>query len=139
MILRNCAGGVVFCGEKVFLLKNDKEEWVLPKGKIHDKRSPREVAVERVKAEAGIQAEILTAAGDTSYEFYSLTRRQPVCNRVRWYVMKAEDENFCVSSEEGFPEGGYFLVEEAVERVTYSQDKALVREAGRIYQEEMGG
>ena len=48
MIVRNCAGGVVFCGGKVFLLKNDKDEWVLPKGVIRDRRSPREVALERV-------------------------------------------------------------------------------------------
>ena len=48
MIVRNCSGGVVFCGSKVFLLKNDKEEWVLPKGVIRDRRPPREVALERV-------------------------------------------------------------------------------------------
>ena len=31
---RNCAGGVVFFDNKVYLLKNDKGEWVLPKGVI---------------------------------------------------------------------------------------------------------
>ena len=52
MIVRNCAGGVVFWGDQVFLLKNDKGEWVLPKGVIRDKRMPAEVALERVKTEA---------------------------------------------------------------------------------------
>ena len=78
MIVRNCAGGVVFWGDQVFLLKNDKGEWVLPKGVIRDKRMPAEVALERVKTEAGVCAQIVSTAGDTNYEFYSLTRRQPV-------------------------------------------------------------
>lgn len=128
----------MFCGNKVFLLKNDKDEWVLPKGKIRERRSRREVAVERVQAEAGIQAEILTAAGDTSYEFYSLTRRQPVCNRIHWYVMKAENEKYRIAFEMGFVDGDYFPVEEAVEKVTYSQDRELLRGAYEKYLEEIG-
>ena len=36
MIVRHCAGGVVFYANKVLLLKNDRDEWTLPKGKIHD-------------------------------------------------------------------------------------------------------
>jgi len=139
MIVRNCAGGIVFCGDKVFLLKNEKDEWVLPKGKIRDRRSPREVAVERVEDEAGIQAEILTAAGDTTYEFFSVTRRQPVCNRVHWYVMKAETPKYRIAFEQGFRDGDYFPIDEAVEKVTYSQDKALVRVSYEKYKEELNG
>ena len=138
MIVRNCAGGVVFCGDKVFLLKNEKDEWVLPKGKIRERRSPREVALGRVEDEAGIKAEILTAAGDTSYEFFSLTRRQPVSNRVHWYVMKAESEKYRIAFEQGFTDGDYFSVDEALEKVTYSQDRELVRIAYERYKEEMG-
>ncbi len=138
MIVRNCAGGIVFCGSKVFLLKNDKGEWVLPKGKIREKRSPREVALERVEDETGINAVILAAAGDTAYEFFSVTRRQPVCNRVHWYVMKAETEKYRIAFEQGFTDGDYFPVEEAVEKVTYSQDKALVRVSYEKYKEELG-
>lgn len=137
MIVRNCAGGVVFCGGKVFLLKNDKEEWVLPKGVIREKRAPREVALERVKDETGIDAVILSAAGDTSYEFYSQTRRQPVCNRIHWYVMKAETEKYRIAFEQGFTDGDYFPVEEAIEKVTYSQDKALVRISYEKYKGEL--
>ena len=69
MIFRNCAGGVVFCGDKVFLLRNEKEEWVLPKGVIRDKRLAQDVALDRVFKEAGIKAQIISPAGQTSYEF----------------------------------------------------------------------
>ncbi len=127
MIIRNCAGGVVFFGDQVFLLKNDKEEWVLPKGVIREKRQPREVALERVRVEAGLTPEIVCAAGDTSYEFYSLTRHSPVCNRIHWYIMRADNPDYRIAFELGFTDGDYFPIQEAVERITYSQDKSLLR------------
>lgn len=127
MLIRNCAGGVVFNGEKVFLLKNEKNEWVLPKGLIRNGRLPSEVAVDRVKIEAGISAEIIFTAGQTNYEFFSITRKMPVCNRITWYIMRALDDEFTVSKDEGFKDGGYFTLDEAMNLITYSQDKALVR------------
>lgn len=126
MIFRKCAGGVVFCDGQVFLLKNEKEEWVLPKGVIREKQLAPNVALDRVFKEAGIQAQILFPAGETSYEFYSLTRRQPVCNRITWYVMTAPDLSYRIAFEQGFTDGDYFPVDEALEKITYSQDKALV-------------
>lgn len=127
MLIRNCAGGVVFNGDRVFLLKNEKDEWVLPKGLIRNGRLPSEVAVDRVKIEAGISAEIIFTAGQTNYEFFSITRKMPVCNRIVWYIMRALDDEFTVSKDEGFKDGGYFTLDEAMNLITYSQDKALVR------------
>ena len=67
MLFRNCAGGVVFYANKVFILKNEKNEWVLPKGMIRNESLSRDVALERVKIEADIDAEILSTAGENSY------------------------------------------------------------------------
>jgi len=133
MITRNCAGGIVFHEDCVFLLRNDKMEWVLPKGVIRDKRDPREVALERVKTEAGLSPAIVCPAGETRYEFYSITRRSPVCNKVQWYVMRADTAAYRIAFELGFTDGDYFPMEEAIERVTYSQDKAMVRLAYEKY------
>lgn len=133
MIFRNCAGGVVFCEDKVFLLKNEKSEWVLPKGVIREKQLSQEVALTRVKAEAGIDAQIVSTAGETSYEFYSITRRQPVCNRIHWYVMHAGNLKYRIAFEQGFLDGDYFPIERALEMITYSQDKALVNVAYEKY------
>lgn len=127
MLIRNCAGGVVFNGEKVFLLKNEKNEWVLPKGIIRNGDLPHEVAVNRVSIEAGISADVISTAGQTNYEFFSFTRKKPVCNRITWYIMKALSNDYTVSKENGFQDGNYFTLEEALEKITYSQDKALVR------------
>ncbi len=139
MIFRECAGGVVFWQDKVFLLKSDKQEWVLPKGVIRDKRLKQEVALERVFKEAGIRAEIISTAGETSYEFYSMTRHQPVCNRITWYVMRAQAGDYRIAFEQGFADGDYFTLAEALEKVTYSQDKALVSVAHEKYREIESG
>ncbi len=135
MLVRNCAGGVVFSGEKVFLLKNEKDEWVLPKGVIRSGDYPDEVAIKRVKEETGIDAEIILAAGNTNYEFFSVTRQRPVCNKITWYVMKSLNDNFQVNKEDNFSEGEYFSIEEALEKITYSQDRALINLSFAKYKE----
>jgi predicted NUDIX family NTP pyrophosphohydrolase len=135
MLVRNCAGGVVFCQDKVFILKNDKGEWVLPKGVIRNGDLPTEVALERVKSEGGISADIVSTAGNTSYEFFSTTRQSPVCNKITWYLMKSEEEEYQVGKEEEFVDGGFFNIEDALNKITYSQDKSLVSLSYKKYKE----
>ena len=94
MILRRCAGGVVFYANKVLLVKNDRNEWTLPKGKIGENELPNEIAPAKVKKETGIDAKVLDMAGDTVYEFYSRTRQQEVCNAIVWYIMESQNTNF---------------------------------------------
>lgn len=130
---RNCAGGVVFAGDKVLLLRNDKGEWVLPKGVIKNDEHPSDIAINRVKYEAGVDAKIIAPAGETCYEFFSISRRAPISNRIDWFIMQAGDENYKVNTDEGFQSGGFFPADEAVEKITYSQDRALVHLAYEKY------
>lgn len=126
MIVRNCAGGVVFNEDKVLILKNDKNQWVLPKGKIRSGLLPTETAINRVEYEAGSEANIVSTAGETSYEFFSLSRKQEVYNKIIWYVMEADNDNFKVNEEEGFKDGGFYNVDKAIDMITHNQDKSLV-------------
>lgn len=135
MLIRKCAGGVIFRGEDVFLLKNDKGEWILPKGVIRGNVPSQSVALERVKAETGVDARIMEAVGETNYEFYSTTRRQPVNNRVMWYVMGTDSPSFRIAFEQGFVDGGWYPVEDALQMITYTQDRSLVRIAYERFQE----
>ena len=130
---RNCAGGVIFCGDKVFLLCNDKGEWVLPKGVIRNGEYASSVAISRVKYETGIDAKIIAPAGETCYEFFSVTRRAPISNKIDWFIMQADCEDYEANAEEGFQDGGFFSMDDAGERITYSQDQALVRLAYEKY------
>ncbi len=135
MIIRNCAGGVVFRDSKVLILKNEKNEWVLPKGKIKEDKLSTETAIYRVKYETGVDARIVSSAGETAYEFYSITREQPVCNKITWYIMESEDEKYEINKDEGFLDGGFYPIEEATDMITYSQDKSLVSLSYKRYLE----
>ncbi len=126
MIVRNCAGGVVFFGDKVLLLKNEKGEWVLPKGVIKNGDSPDEVALRRVREETGVEAQIISTIGHTNYEFYSVTRQRPVCNKITWYIMKSSQEQVNNSQQEECKEVGFFNIDDAIRMITYSQDKSLL-------------
>lgn len=126
MIVRNCAGGVVFNKDKVLILKNDKNEWILPKGKIRNGSLPIETAIDRVKYETGVDANIVSTAGETSYEFFSLSRKQSVCNIIIWYVMESLNEHCNINKKESFRDGGFYPVDKAIEMITYSQDRSLV-------------
>lgn len=127
MIIRNCAGGVVFKDQKVLILKNEKNEWGLPKGKIRNGSLPPETAIERVEYEAGVvDVRIVSSAGETAYEFYSITRNAAVSNKIIWFIMESENEDYNINKEEGFSEGGFYPIEEAMDLITYSQDKSLV-------------
>lgn len=133
MHLRDCAGGVVFCGDSVFLFQNEKKEWVMPKGLINNGENPQDAAVRRVREETGIQAEIIEQAGRTYYEFYSITRQMPVCNRIAWYVMKAGSEDFRILEPDKFSEAGFYPILNALEMVTYTQDKSLLIHSYKKY------
>lgn len=139
MLVRHCAGGVVFHGEEVFLLKNDKNEWVLPKGVIRNGKIANEVAIARVRYEGGVDAKIIASVGETAYEFYSNTRKCPVHNKIHWFLMEAENGNYSVNKMEDFSDGGFFPIDEAIEKVTYSQDKSLVSLAYQKYKAYQNG
>ena len=133
MLFRTCAGGIVFHGDSVLLLQNEKNEWVLPKGLVRPGFLAQEVAEARVEAEAGVVAEVLGIAGQTSYEFYSISRQKPVCNEVTWYIMRAQCEDCAPSKEEGFQDGGFFDMPKARKLITYSQDRALISSSYERY------
>jgi ADP-ribose pyrophosphatase YjhB (NUDIX family) len=135
MLVRNCAGGLVFCGNKVFLLKNEKGEWVFPKGVIRSGELSSEVALRRLKQEADIASEIISTAGHTNYEFFSVTRQKPVCNKIIWYIMRSNNNYYKINEEEKATGGGYFEIDEAMKLVTYSQDKALLNLSFRKFKE----
>jgi len=135
MLTRICAGGVVFSGDRVMILRNDKGEWVLPKGIIRPGKLAQEVAIDRVKIESGVNAKIISCVGETCYEFYSFTRQRPVCNQITWFLMETINDNCAPNHELGFTEGGFYTIEEALQRITYSQDKSLVRLSFKKYHE----
>ncbi|MEF9990981.1 MAG: NUDIX hydrolase [Romboutsia sp.] len=134
MIVRHCVGGVVFYANKVLLLKNDRDEWTLPKGKLYESGNLQyESAVVRVKEETGVEAKVLEVAGDTMYEFFSRSRQQQVCNAVVWYIMETDNVKYILKDE--FKDGGFYKVKDAIELLTHNKEKSLVEISYKKYKE----
>ena len=134
--IRSCAGGVVFCGEDVFLLMSDRGEWVMPKGVIRNRNRSNDVALWRVEDEAGIHAHIIGIAGNTRFDFFSESRGKDVSNRIQWFAMEADDPSFHISFEQGFLNGGYYPVERAREMLSHDCDREILDTAYQIYERE---
>ncbi len=133
MIVRRCAGGVVFYANKVLMIKNDRAEWTLPKGKMYDKEFQYDSAILRVKEETGIDASVVDVAGDTMYEFFSRSRQQKVCNAIMWYIMETDNTQYILKDE--LVDGGFFKVKDAIEMLTHSKEKSLVEISYKKYKE----
>ena len=135
MLIRNCTGGIVFNGDKVLMIENDKHEWAFPKGVIRVNQKLTEVVVRRVKLETGVDAKVVAPCGKTHYEFYSITRRKPVHNNISWFIMKSDDVKPVANKEENILNAKFFDILVAMEKVTYSQDKSLLLMAYQKYKE----
>lgn len=135
MVIRNCAGGIVFNGDSVLLIENDKHEWAFPKGVVRPGNKIVDVAVERIRLECNLEAKILAPCGKTHYEFYSVTRRRPIHNNVSWFIMKTDSTAVDPNNEEGIIDGKFFPVDKALDTITYSQDKTLLMMAYQRYKE----
>ena len=117
----------------MLLVKNDRGEWTLPKGKIDQGELKHFSAVLRVKDEAGVNASILETAGNTMYQFFSRSRQQEVCNAITWYIMQTDNNKYTLNNE--FTDGGFYKVKEAIDMLTHSQEKSLVDISYKKYKE----
>lgn len=121
------AGGIVFKGKKVLLTKHSQNHhWSFPKGLIDPGQTSQEAAVREVREEGGIAAEILDRVGYSKY-VYSLNGEK-IFKVVTYFLMKyksgdPKDHDWEVE------EAGWFEVDEALEQLTFSQDKDLLKKA----------
>ena len=139
MIIRNCSGGIVFTGDKVLIVCNDKQEWGFPKGAVKTKSdlSLSDFAKERVRIETAVEARVIAPCGKTNYEFYSISRRKPVHNNISWFVMESGTDACTANPESGTIDCRFVGVAKALEEITYSQDKSLLMMAYQKYRESI--
>lgn len=119
------AGGIVFNNKGQLLLTQHSSNhyWGFPKGRIDPGQTSKETAIREVKEEGGVVAEIVEKVGESKY-MYTLNSEQ-IFKVVTIYLMKyksgdPKDHDWEVS------EAGWFGPEEALKKLTFSQDKNLL-------------
>ena len=105
--------------------RNRYDDWTLPKGKLKKGESWQEAALREIKEETGYDARILGFAGAVAYE----VKGRPKI--VRYWHMVAEGEPSPLENE--VDELVWLTVEEAIARVQYPLEKALLEEVAPPY------
>ncbi len=129
------AGGIVFHGDRVLVLKNLKGAWVFPKGHVELGESHEQAALREVLEESGVHAQILGKAGISSFHFYSFLDRSVHRKIVYWFEMETPDTMVVVNRE--LKLGDFFPAEEALHMLNFPNDVAnlnavLERRAGDV-------
>lgn len=136
------AGGIVFNNLCQVLLTqhSTNKYWSFPKGLIDPGQTGKETAVREVKEEGGVEAEIIDKVGDSKYVYTpseskpappdkrASRGREKVFKIVSWFLMRyisgdPKDHDWEVS------EAGWFEPEKALEKLSFSRDKLLLKKA----------
>lgn len=129
------AGGVVFLGNSVLMLRKINGDWVLPKGKVESGESTEQTALREVREETGVKGRIIEFLGETNYRFKNCwSRNEVIEKRVLWYIMEAKSTNTVPQREEGFVEAKFIHVNRINETVKYEDEKNMIKKAINTYQ-----
>ncbi len=127
------AGGVVFHGRRVLILKKMNGDWVLPKGKVEPKESPENAAAREVSEETGVTAQVLGYLDETGYRFRNIWSQQElIIKRVHWYAMIAMTTEIIPLEEEGFIDGRFVDVGEIDNFLRYNDEREMVRKGKAV-------
>lgn len=130
------AGGVVFKKEggaiKVCLIsKKGGSIWALPKGRVDQGETPEDTARREVLEETGHLAEVGEKIDQIEYHFYWKENRTLYHKVVYFYLMPLVQENARRRDQEA-DSVAWFTLGEAYRRLTYLNEKEVVRKAQRL-------
>ena len=125
------SGGVVLKDKKVCLLKTIHGHWVLPKGGIEDGETKEEAALREVYEETGLIAEIQDYLGYVKYDYIN-KKNDNVKKTVYYYYMETNQSKIIPLRKEGFVEGSFFAIDQAIELVRHNSEKSMIKAAKRF-------
>ncbi len=60
--------GIIYINDKILLLKNERNEWELPGGKLEANESPEQCVVREIKEELNVDSEIISLVDSWIYK-----------------------------------------------------------------------
>jgi 8-oxo-dGTP pyrophosphatase MutT (NUDIX family) len=124
-VRETAAGGVVFYGWRVLLLRRKSGEWVMPKGKLDEGEDPATAALREVKEETGLAARILGEIGPTQFRYSRRNSGTIIQKTVYWYLMESDSQR--IALESSFDRGVFATLQEALRLLTHSNDREILK------------
>lgn len=134
------AGGVVLREadshlEVALVGRGQPLRWGLPKGGLQAGETIDRAAVREVQEETGLRVELLAPVGEIVYWFNTRGARHH--KTVHYFLMRAVGGDVRDHDWEN-DEAAWFPVEQALERMAFPNEVAIVRRAAALWQERGG-
>lgn len=126
LIEERSAGGIIFAGERVLVLRNFRGEYIFPKGHLEPGETALQAARREVAEEAGLSPEVVGSAPDTAYR-YRLADGSWRDKRVTWFVMETPLTVPRVDGSE-IKWGEFLPPPDALRLLTHSLDRELLQQ-----------
>jgi 8-oxo-dGTP diphosphatase len=124
--LVRAAGGLVVRDGRVLVVHRPRyDDWSLPKGKLDPGETFEAAALREVEEETGLRCELGDELPEARYVDH---RGRPKV--VRYWLMRAPDEDVAFAPNEEVDELAWLAPPDAVARLTYEHDRALVERHG---------
>ncbi|MCG8538580.1 MAG: NUDIX hydrolase [Clostridia bacterium] len=124
------AGGVVYFGNAILLLKKYNGDWVLPKGKIEKNEDIKDTSIREVFEEGGVKADVVKYIGKIQYSFKNSWKNNEIINKtVHWYLMKARSMTCNPQKEEGFIDARFIHIDRVQAMAKYEDEKSIIEKA----------
>jgi len=124
------AGGVVFFGNSVLMLKKMNGDWVLPKGKIELLEDRQDAALREVLEETRVRAEVVEYLGEINYTYRNYwSNNEEVEKKVHWYLMTSKSMKCFPQKEEGFKAAKFIYVDRVLDTAKYDDERSILIKA----------
>ena len=121
------AGGVVVRDGSVLLICPRPGRWQLPKGHLEPGEDSATAATREVAEETGVEARIVTALGAIDFSYRA--GRRLVVKRVDYFLMEYASGSVEACHCREVEMASWFAADEAVERLSFDNERDVVRRA----------
>jgi 8-oxo-dGTP diphosphatase len=132
------AGGVVYRPkddrlEVVLISVGNRRRWQLPKGMIAQEETVEMAAMREVREETGLDTEMVAPIDKVEYWFYSKSGGKSIRFHkvVHFFLLKYLSGDVKDHDDE-VNEARWFEIEEAVKRLTFPNEQAIVQKAAEM-------